>query len=195
MVAKKSYKLKFFIVLFSFAFAVLLIELAAYIQCYSFVKKVPEDNGQILRIIFFGSSENPEGETVSAKIYVLDRKGFEIAEIERSWPKPYLSVDFRSATFLKKTYFFPEKIYGTSSVSSERKNIRKTFERNSSSYLERYYIKKRHCLLGIDEIQQKCLYRFFKFALNKNTVNLSECETGKTYGVFAKKGILTVQVE
>lgn len=195
MAAKKISKVKFFIFLFSLAFVALLIELAAYIQCYSFVQKVPEDDGQILRIIFFGSSENPEGETVSAKIYVLDRNGFEIAEIERSWPKPYLSVDFRSATFLKKTYFFPEKIYGTSTVSSESKNIWKSFERSSSSYLERYYIKKRRCLLGTDEIQQKCLYRFFKFALNKNTVNLSECETGKTYGVFAKNGNLTVQVE
>lgn len=192
MTAKKIRKSKlFFIVLLAVSGIILLFELAAFLQCYYFVKKVPEFSGQILRVILFGSSENPEGETVSAKIAVLDYNGSEIAVIERSWPKPYLAVDFRSASFLQNTYFFPEKIYGTSSVS-ESKNI---FERHSSSYLDRYYIKKSRCLLGNNELQKKAMFSFFKFALNKNTVNLSSCEIGKYYGVFAEDGILTVQAE
>ena len=181
----------FFIIFFSLAGLLLLFELFFYLQCYSYVNKLPQDKGQLLRIMLYGSSENPEGQTVSAKISILNRNGREIACVERSWPKPYLAVDFRYSAFMGNNYYFPEKIYGTSSVSVSRSIL----ERNSSSYLERYYINNHHCLLGTDDFQQKVLYRFFTFAVNKNTVNLSDCETGKYYGVFAEKGRLIVRAE
>ncbi len=181
----------FFGILFFVAGILLILQFAGYLQCYYFVKKIPQDNGQILRIMLYGSSENPDGETVSAKISVLDRNGSEIAVIERSWPQLYLAVTFRSASFLNKTYFFPERIYGTNSVSVS-KNI---LERKSSSYFIRYFIENNQCFLGTDDFQRKGLFRIFYFALNKTTVNLSGCETGKNYGVFAENGKLIVRSE
>ena len=190
-VKKLSRRKLFFFILFSSAGILLVLQLAGYLQCYYFVQKIPQDNDQILRVMLFGSSENPEGETVSAKISVLDRSGAEIAVIERSWPQLYLAVTFRSASFLNKTYFFPERIYGTNSVSVNQ-NI---LERKSSSYFVRYFVKNHQCFLGTDDFQRKGLYRIFYFALNKTTVNLSSCETGKNYGVFAENGKLIVRSE
>lgn len=181
----------FFGFLFSAAGILLALQLVSYLRCYYIVQKIPSDNGQILRIMLFGSSENPEGETVSAKISILDRNGAEIAAVERSWPRLYLAASFRSASFLGKTYFFPERIFGTNSVSVN-KNI---LEHNSSIYIERYFVKKRQCLLGTDEFQRKGLYRLFYFAMNKCTVSLSGCETGRNYGVFAENGRLIVRPE
>lgn len=192
MPAKKiSARRLFFGFLFSAAGILLVMQLASYLRCYYIVQKIPSDNGQILRIMLFGSSENPEGETVSAKISILDRSGTEIAAVERSWPKLYLAASFRSASFLGKTYFFPERIFGTNSVSVSNNII----ERNSSIYIERYFIRKRQCLLGTDDFQRKGLYRLFYFAMSKCTVNLSGCETGRNYGVFAENGRLIVRAE
>ncbi len=192
MAVKKISRRKiFFGILFSVAGILLVLQLAGYLQCYYFVQKIPQDSGQILRIMLFGSSENPEGETVSAKISVLDRNGSEIAVIERSWPRLYLAVTFRSASFLNKTYFFPERIFGTNSVSVSQ-NI---LERKSSSYLIRYFVENQQCLLGTDDFQRKGLLRIFYFAMNKTTVNLSGCETGRNYGVFAENGKLIVRSE
>ena len=190
-VKKLSRRKLFFSILFSVAGILLVLQLVGYLLCYYFVQKIPQDNDQILRVMLFGSSENPEGETVSAKISVLDRSGAEIAVIERSWPQLYLTVTFRSTSFLNKTYFFPERIYGTNSVSVNQ-NI---LERKSSSYFVRYFVKNHQCFLGTDDFQRKGLYRIFYFALNKTTVNLSGCETGKNYGVFAENGKLIVRSE
>ena len=90
----------FFGILFSLAGIMLLLQLIGYLQCYYFVQKIPQDNGQILRVMLFGSSETSDGETVSAKISILDRSGSEIAAVERSWPQLYLAVSFRNACFL-----------------------------------------------------------------------------------------------
>lgn len=190
-IKKISRRKLFFGFLFSVAGILLVLQLASYLQCYYFVQKIPQDNGQLLRIMLFGSSENPEGETVSAKISVLDRSGSEIAVIERSWPQLYLAVTFRSTSFLNRTYFFPEQIFGTNSVSVNSR----IFERKSSSYFVRYFVKNRQCFLGVDDFQRKGLYRIFYFALNKTTVNLSGCETGRNYGVFAENGKLIVRSE
>lgn len=192
MAVKKISRRKiFFGILFSVAGILLVLQLVGYLQCYYFVQKIPQDSGQILRIMLFGSSENPDGETVSAKISVLDRSGSEIAVIERSWPQLYLAVTFRSASFLNKTYFFPEQIFGTNSVSVGQ-NI---LERKSSSYFIRYFVENHQCFLGTDDFQRKGLYRIFYFALNKTTVSLSGCETGRNYGVFAENGKLIVRSE
>ena len=80
---------------------------------------------------------------------------------------------------------------GTNSVSVNQ-NI---LERKSSSYFVRYFVKNHQCFLGTDDFQRKGLYRIFYFALNKTTVNLSGCETGKNYGVFAENGKLIVRSE
>ncbi len=192
MAVKKISRRKLFFGFLFFAAGILLVlQLAGYLQCYYFVHKIPQDNGQILRIMLFGSSENPEGETVSAKISVLDRSGSEIAVIERSWPQLYLAVTFRSASFLNRTYFFPEQIFGTNSVSVSSRIL----ERKSSSYFVRYFVKNHQCFLGVDDFQRKGLYRIFYFALNRTTVNLSGCETGRNYGVFAENGKLIVRSE
>lgn len=181
----------FFGILFSLAGIMLLLQLIGYLQCYYFVQKIPQDNGQILRIMLFGSSETPDGETVSAKISILDRSGSEIAAVERSWPQLYLAVTFRNASFLNKTYFFPERIFGTNSVAVSRT----FFKGNSTSYIVRYFVKEHKCFLGADDFQRKGLFRIFYFAVNKTTVSLSECETGKIYGVFAENGRLIVRSE
>lgn len=195
MAGRKSVSTKgikiFFSILGAVVFVFLMWELFFFLKCYSIVSKIPQDNNQVLRIMLFGSSDNPDGETVSAKISVLDRNGGEVAVIERSWPEPYLSVDFRSAQFLNRQYFFPYIIYGSSTVAS----YKSFFRRNYGSNLSRYYIENGQCLMGIDQFQKKGLFYIFYFALNKNTVSLSSCKTGIYYGVFVEDGRLTVHEE
>lgn len=181
----------FFSIIGVLVFVFLIWELFFYIKCYSYSFKIPKDDHQVLRIMLYGSSDNPEGETVSAKISVLDRNGSEIAVIERSWPDPYLSVDFRSAEFLNHKYFFPEMIYGSSTVA----NYRKFFKRNYGTNLDRYYMENYECLLGVNKDQRKGLFYISYFALNRNTVSLSSCKTGVYYGVFIENEKISVHEE
>lgn len=162
-----------------------------YLFCYYFCNKVSQNEDQLCRIMLFGSSENPDGNTVSAKISILDKHGTEIATIERSWPDPYLAIDFKEAVFLNRKYFFPEFIYGVSTVGYGQ-NI---FPGKTGSRLERYYIENFSCLLGSTRFQRKAFYYMHGFALNKNTVNLSECENGIYYGIFNQNGKLILRQE
>lgn len=191
MVITKNHLKKIFIFSLCLIFVLLLLELVLYFSCLFSAKKIPASDGQLLRIMLYGSSENPEGETVSAHISVLDLQGTEIAVIERSWPKAYLAVDFRKASFLGKSYFFPEVIYGTDSVSVRAS----VFERHTGSFLDRYYIENGKCLTGSTGFHKKMLYRFYKFSTGRSTVSLAACDTGCYYGVFAENGLLTVRSE
>lgn len=175
-----------------FMFSILMVELVRFVSCYFYVRNVTQNETQVMRIMLFGSSDNPEGETVSAKISVLDSNGSEVAIIERSWPEPYLAVDFRSASFLGKNFYFPDLIYGTVSVTSHKSFIQR---RRSGTVLDRYYVEHEKCLLGTNRYQKKALFNIFSFSLNKNTVNLSSCENGIYYGVFNEGGKLVLRQE
>ncbi len=177
--------------IFSLALLVLLLQVFTYVQCYFFISKLPADNGQILRVMLYGSTENAEEKTISAKISVLDRKGSEVFTLERSWPKLYLAVTFKSVSFLRNTYFFPEKVFGTDTVSVHH-NV---FEIIPSSNITKYYIVQNKCLLGADDFEKRILRKIFYFAFKTETLSLSSCETGKTYGVFCENGKLTVRKE
>lgn len=189
---RKFGKKKSIIVLFLiFTSLVLLIELGMYLSCFYYSSKVSQKDQELCRIMLFGSSENPEGNTVSAKISILDRHGTEIAIIERSWPDPYLSLDFRGAFFLNRMYYFPQIVYGVSTVT----NSQVLFRGKKGTRLDRYYVENFSCLLGINEFERKALFYIQTFALNKNTVNLSGCENGIYYGIYNKNGKLVLLKE
>ena len=198
-VKKLSRRKLFFSILFSVAGILLVLQLVGYLQCYYFVQKIPQDNDQILRVMLFGSSENPEGETVSAKFSLLDQNGNDIAVIERSWPDSFLAVDFSTSERKGIINYFPEKIYGTDSVIS-RKHF---FIRKSGTNLIPYYMENRKCLFGISETEQSKMYDAAVFALNplsflyskKYTVNLSLCKTAVYYGIFIENGKLILRKE
>lgn len=193
---RKAYLLYLFLIVF------VLINFFQFLSGYAACRKLNSENCQIFRIILFGSSDYPEGETVSAKFSLLDRKGNEIAVIERSWPDSFLAVDFSTAECNGRISYFPEKIYGTDSVITRRHfNVRK-----KGTNLVPYYLENRICLFGITESERKNLYKAALFALNpcsnllyfyskKYTVNLSLCKNGVYYGIYVEDGKLLLQEE
>lgn len=181
-----------------FAF-VLLLNLSVFVKGFAACGKISSKNCQLLRIVLYGSSDTPDGETVSAKISLLDRNGNDIAVIERSWPDSFLAVDFSAAERRGVINYFPEKIYGTDSVISRRH----FYIRKAGTNLIPYYLENRKCLFGISESDKSGMYDAAVFALNpfsylyakKYTVNLSLCKTAVYYGIFVEKGKLILREE
>lgn len=201
-------KIKNKFLFFIFSFFTILLALLIIINTFTLIRsyltypKLSSDSHQILRVIFYGSSESFEGTTVSANISLLDRSGMEIARIERSWPDSFLAVDFSSAEFGDSLFFFPEKIYGTDSVI----NMNNFKIGKKGTNLIHYYIENGECMFGRNKTERKYLYSMASFALNplakfmnglsnKYTVNLSECKSGIYYGIFAENGLLTLRIE
>lgn len=155
--------------------------------------------------MIYGSSENKDGNTVSAKIAILDTNGTEISVVERSWQGSYLSMEFASLSLNGKNYFFPYLVKGTESVI-ERESI---FRKKRGTFLYPYFIENYSCLLfsSDDEDVQKNLYKIAQSAKNpfavyftkfsrRFVVNLSMCESGVYYGIFTDSdGKLSVRKE
>lgn len=193
----------FFFSLFILILSILIVwNVFSFLFGYFSYSRVTPDNHQILRIILFGSSENPEGDTVSANITLLDRGGNDFAVIERSWPKEFLAVDFADVDFKGHNYYFPEKIYGTNSVVSRNSLIK----RKQGTNLVPYYMENGICLFGVTEKEQKNLYKLARFAFSplsfilcgiskRYTVNLSLCSPGIYYGIYVENGKLSLKKE
>ena len=202
MKAKKLRSAFFSVLVLTFSFILVWNGFNFLVSFFSYAAVSP-DSHQVLRVILYGSSNTPEGDTVSAKIAVLNRQGDDIAVIERSWPASFLAVDFSTAEFGDKIYSFPEKIYGTNSVIPRHAFF---MNRRPGTNLAPYYLENRRCLFGNDEREQKNLYKIANFALSpfsvlitgfskKYTVNLAACEAGIYYGVFVENGTLALRRE
>ena len=197
--AIKSIKKFVFLLIFLFLILILFCNSVVLVKGYIASGKISSQNCQLLRIILYGSSDTPDGETVSAKFSLLDQNGNDIAVIGRSWPDSFLAVDFSTSERKGIINYFPEKIYGTDSVIS-RKHF---FIRKSGTNLIPYYMENRKCLFGISETEQSKMYDAAVFALNplsflyskKYTVNLSLCKTAVYYGIFIENGKLILRKE
>ncbi len=193
---------------FFFSLFVLILSILIVWNLFSFIfgifsySRVTPDNYQVLRIILFGSTDNPEGESVSASVSLLDRSGMEFAVIERSWPKEFLAIDFADVDFSGHNYYFPEKIYGTNSVVSRNTFLKK----KQGTNLIHYYMENGACLFGTSETERKNLFRLGSFAFNplsfvfygikkRYTVNLSLCSPGTYYGIYVEDGSLVLKKE
>ncbi len=167
----------------------------AYLLCVNSSATMPENIPQeFLRINIYGSSSMENNNTVSGKFAIIDSKGNEIAEIERSWRGSYLAVEFSQLKINSKFYVFPYRIYGKNRIIEERA------ERRKGTYLERYYNDYGQCmLLGYDSTfgERRKLYRLAVFALQKYplinfglttnyTVDLSGCKPDKYYSISCK---------
>ena len=159
--AIKSIKKFVFLLIFLFLILILFCNSVVLVKGYIASGKISSQNCQLLRIILYGSSDTPDGETVSAKFSLLDQNGNDIAVIERSWPDSFLAVDFSTSERKGIINYFPEKIYGTDSVIS-RKHF---FIRKSGTNLIPYYMENRKCLFGISETEQSKMYDAAVFAL------------------------------
>lgn len=198
---KSPFKLFLFSLLVFVITLTIICNTVSLLSCYFACPKVLPDNHQVLRIIFYGSSETSDGSTVSANISILDRSGQEIVKIERSWPDDFLAADFASAEFGDNIYYFPERIYGTNSVLTRRN----PFSKKPGTDLVPYYIENGSCLFGTTDIEKRSLYKLGIFSLNpysvfmglakRYTVNLSGCRPGVYYGIFAENGILSLKPE
>ena len=177
-----------------FIFLVLFFNSILFFKCRNEVVNLPDTSNYIMRIHFYGSTEINNTNTVSANISLLDTSNTEIAVIERSWNGTFIDIDFTTVSFANKTYFFPQKIYGTNSVNSKYN----PFTPKKGSNLFPYYVENKNCLLfssGFSYEQKKSLYNLAVFSTSpiaffmpsvskKITVNLSNCQGGKTYGLY-----------
>lgn len=152
-------------------------------------------SNELIRIKIFGSSRNEDGNTVSARISIIDTNGNETAVIERSWSGNYLSINFYKTSICKKSFFFPVEIYGKNQMLEGQR-----FHTVGTS-LNRYYDENQECLLlgaSSTKKDRQHLYNISSFANGKNfvfkigkvhqlTVDLSYCQTGAYYSVSVGK--------
>lgn len=158
-----------------------------FLRCFGDAKELPRIPAyDMMHFTVFGSS----GDTVSGRFTLYDTSGKEIAEIERSWNAPSLSITFTAACFDDRLFVFPYKIYG-----SENKNIW-----NGTS-LEPYYMEHGLCLLLSEwssKKQKRALYHLGVFALAKSvsyftkfarqyTIDLSTCDSGREYMIVVQQ--------
>ncbi len=185
--------------------ALCFFNLFSFANCFIKSRNLSMQDNEILRIRFFGNTEENGTNTVSANIVLLDNAGTEIAVVERSWNGSFLAMDFVKTEFYGSNYYFPLDIYAVNSISEvykNNKNLKKT-----GTNLTKYYIDLKRCLL-VQPIQlQKKLFSIADFSLNpfifvsvfftkKITLSLHECEGGKTYGIYVKKdGIFRLEEE
>ena len=123
----------------------------------------------IMRIVFFGKSEDAGIKTLSAKFSILDFNGSEVSVIERSWKSDALELVFKKVRFGKKVFYFPQKIYGMNYDSF--KNSWKT--ENSGINLVPYYLENGQCLLYNSVTKNdfaKKLYKIADFAFTRISI-------------------------
>lgn len=156
---------------------------------------------EYLRINIYGKSYTEEGDTISAKIAIVDSNLNEITTVERSWNGSCLAVKFNQLEICGSRFYFPSKIYGKEDYLDQKipKNI---------TSLEKYYDENGQCILfsqtNTRKKERKALYVLSKFAnhkyliptfgfINKKIVDLYDCKNGKFYSISAdSNGILSI---
>lgn len=186
-----------FNIIFSLLLFFFVIQLFWVSSFISAGKKVPAMSYEIIRLVVYGSSEDSDGSTVSAKISILDTNGNEISAIERSWPGSYLALDFTSAIFGSNRYFFPYRVRGVQSIIDKNE-----MGNRKGTLLYPYFMENGECILYSlyeGEGARKELYKIAKFASRSTLfshakytgdlcVDLSRCESSVSYGIFATEG-------
>lgn len=193
---KKS--VRFFAIMFNVIFSSVLfffvLNSILFGLCFPAGKSLFSPEYQILRIHILGSIDSFSERAVSAKIAILDMEGNDCAVIERSWNGNYLFVSFRTAEFDGKTFFFPDRIYG-SEAQTAKKSIG---ARKSGTRLFPYYTEQNQCFLPGSRsalTHRRNMFILARFAFSplasvasgfseRYIVNLSECGTDKDYGIF-----------
>ena len=151
--------------------------------------EIPEQ--EYIRLIIYGSSSSPDGNTISAAFSIVDTNGNEIAKIERSWAGNYLAVDFAETGFDQKSFLFPSGIYGKERIMQTKSS------RYKKTTLEKFYDDNSQCLLlgfGSTYEDRKNLYKISRFANKKipvltfgrvstYTLDLSDCKINRYYSI------------
>ena len=191
--------------IFNAVFASLLILFAVrFANCFGAAERLPAiERYEIMRILIYGTSVGADGETVSASVSILDTSGNECARIERSWRGSVLAVDFKSAEFSGKRFYFPCELYGREIVSASS-----PFFRRRGTELFRYYNENKQCmLLGASSPfeRRRDLYALARFALSPfsafaagfsrgYSADLAQCRAGVHYSVIVgTDGILKIE--
>ncbi|MBM7022859.1 hypothetical protein [Treponema sp. Marseille-Q4523] len=194
--------------IFNAVFASLLILFIVFAvrfaNCFGAAERLPSiERYEIMRILIYGTSVGADGETVSASVSILDTSGNECARIERSWRGSVLAVDFKSAEFSGKRFYFPCELYGREIVSASS-----PFFRRRGTELFRYYNENKQCmLLGASSPfeRRRDLYALARFALSPfsafaagfsrgYSADLAQCRAGVHYSVIVgTDGILKIE--
>lgn len=191
MKKNKSYKnlLFFFLILIClYSFFTGFIYLNCFYASHQFNKNIDQE---FLRIKIYGSSDSPDGNTVSGTFSIIDTNGNEIAVIERSWSGSYLAVDFAQIKINGKYFVFPNRVFGKNRIIEDKK------ERKKGTVLDKYYNDYGQCMLlgyGSTLKDRTSLYKISILANNKYhlinfgvnstyTVDLSNCKTNTYYSI------------
>lgn len=192
MKAKNPFILTLFYFIILFIILYIVLNIVLYLSCLTASYKIDDNNNQeYLRVMIYGSSATPEGNTVSGTFSIIDSNGNEIATIERSWSGAYLAVEFVQIYLNGRYYIFPSKIYGKNRIIEDRK------ERKKGIALEKYYNDYGQCMLlgfGSSLEERKNLYKIAIFATkkyhfltfghtSKYTIDLSACKTNRYYTI------------
>ena len=180
--------------IFTSLLALFIVFAVGFANCFGAAERLPAiERYEIMRILLYGTSAGGDGETVSASVSILDTSGNECARIERSWRGSALAVDFKSAEFSGKCFYFPCELYGREIVSAFS-----PFFRRRGTELFRYYNENTQCmLLGSASTfeDRRDLYALARFALSPfsafaagfsrgYSADLSQCRAGVHYSVI-----------
>lgn len=135
------------------------------------------------KVLVYGSGDD----SVSASITFTDSDSNIVAEFERSWNAPSVSVDFACVTFLGKKSYFPYRIYasdspGVNSGVMLRKHLfsKGRFELLGSSWTDE---QKKYAGM-IADFALTPAFSIFSSHLSYYSVNLGGCIPGKEYRLF-----------
>ena len=165
-----------------------------FFSSYSLAKAIPDNEKFFVpaKFVIYGSGYN----TVSARVWLYDRNGAEIAVIERSWNGEKLFLEFDTAEFQQKIIPYPSHLY---TEDSYKNGVR----------LDRYYNEKGLCRLysdvGEPDKVKNAYYRLSLFALShfpfsgghskKIRLELSGYKTGELWSIItAVDGTVSVIV-
>ena len=164
-----------------------------YANCFAAAERLPSvERYEIMRILLYGTSVGSDGETVSASVSLLDTSGNECARIERSWRGSALAVNFKSAEFSGKRFYFPCELYGREIVSTS------PLFRRRGTELFRYYNENTQCMLlsAASTFEDRHdLYALARFALSPfsafaagfsrtYSADLAQCRAGVYYSII-----------
>ena len=179
---------------FASLLALFIVFAVRFANCFGAAERLPGiERYEIMRILLYGTSVGSDGETVSASVSILDTSGNECARIERSWRGSALAVDFKSAEFSGKRFYFPCELYGREIVSTSS-----PFFRRRGTELFRYYNENTQCMLlgSASTFEDRYdLYTLARFALTPFSVfaagfsksysaDLAQCRAGVYYSII-----------
>ena len=179
---------------FTSLLAAFIVFAVGFANCFSAAERLPSiERYEIMRILLYGTSAGGDGETVSASVSILDTSGNECARIERSWRGSALAVDFKSAQFSGKRFYFPCELYGREIVSPSSALFRRR-----GTELFRYYNENGQCMLLGDPSPfegRRDLYALARFAFSPfsafasgfsrgYSADLAQCRAGVYYSII-----------